>query len=156
MNVLTVRAKVKEEHVADAEAAVKRMFAAIEREQLEGIRYASVKLEDGVTFLALLEVEDGVENPLPGLRRPRSSTTASRGGTPSRRRSDRERWSGPTRSSPTRSPRVEVRAGGLVPEVAVLDRCGRAATTSVVQPSPGWATPSAEPVDGGTTPLAMG
>lgn len=67
MSVLTVRAKLKEEHVADAEAAVKRMFAAIERERLEGIRYASVKLEDGVTFLALLEVEDGVENPLPGL-----------------------------------------------------------------------------------------
>ena len=67
MNVLTVRAKVKEEHVADAEAAVKRMFAAIEREQLEGIRYASVKLADGVTFLALLELEDGVDNPLPGL-----------------------------------------------------------------------------------------
>ena len=67
MNVLTVRAKLKEEHVAEAEAAVERMFAAIERERLEGIRYASVKLEDGVTFLALLEIEDGVENPLPGL-----------------------------------------------------------------------------------------
>ena len=67
MNVLTVRAKLKEEHVADAEAAVKRMFAAIERERLEGIRYASVKLADGVTFLALLEIEDGVDNPLPGL-----------------------------------------------------------------------------------------
>ena len=67
MNVITVQAKLKEEHVADAEAAVKRMFAAIEREQLEGIRYASVKLEDGVSFLALLELEDGVENPLAGL-----------------------------------------------------------------------------------------
>jgi hypothetical protein len=43
------------------------MFAAIEREQLEGIRYASIKLEDGVTFLALLELEDGVENPLLAL-----------------------------------------------------------------------------------------
>ena len=43
------------------------MFAAIEREGLEGIRYASMKLDDGVTFLALLEVRDGVENPLPGL-----------------------------------------------------------------------------------------
>jgi hypothetical protein len=62
MSVLTVRAKLKEEHVADAEAAAKRMFAAIERERLEGIRYASVKLEDGVTFLALLEVDDGVEH----------------------------------------------------------------------------------------------
>ena len=67
MSVRTVRAKLKEEHVADAEAAVRRMFAAIERERLEGIRYASVKLKDGVTFLVLLEVEDGVENPLPGL-----------------------------------------------------------------------------------------
>ena len=67
MSVLTVRAKLKEEHVAEAEAAVKRMFAAIEREGLEGIRYASIRLQDGVTFLALLEVEDGVENPLPGL-----------------------------------------------------------------------------------------
>src|SRR4051812_40127579 len=67
MNVITVRATLKEEHVAEAEAAVRRMFAAIEGEGLEGIRYASVKLEDGVTFLALLEVEDGVENPLPGL-----------------------------------------------------------------------------------------
>ena len=67
MSVLTVRAKLKEEHVAEAEAAVRNMFAAIEREGLEGIRYASIKLADGVTFLALLELEDGVENPLQGL-----------------------------------------------------------------------------------------
>jgi hypothetical protein len=67
MSVLTVRARLKEEHIAEAEAAVKRMFAAIEREGLEGIRYASVRLEDGMTFMALLEIEDGVDNPLPGL-----------------------------------------------------------------------------------------
>ena len=40
MSVLTVRATLKQEHVADAEAAVRRMFAAIAREGLEGIRYA--------------------------------------------------------------------------------------------------------------------
>lgn len=67
MNVHTVRAKVKEEHVSEAEAAAKRMFAAIEREGLEGIRYASIKLDDGVTFLAVLELEDGVANPIPAL-----------------------------------------------------------------------------------------
>jgi hypothetical protein len=67
MTVTTVRATLKEEHVAEAEAAVRRMFAAIEREGIEGIRYASVRLEDGVTFLALLELEDGVEYPLFGL-----------------------------------------------------------------------------------------
>jgi hypothetical protein len=67
MSVFTVRATLKEEHVEEAVAAVKRMFAAIEREGLEGIRYASIQLEDGATFLALLEVEDGVENPLLAL-----------------------------------------------------------------------------------------
>lgn len=67
MSVLTVRATLKQEHVADAEAAVRRMFAAIAREGLEGIRYASIKLADGVTFVAMLEIEDGVENPLPAL-----------------------------------------------------------------------------------------
>ena len=67
MSVFTVRATLKEEHVDEAVAGVKRMFAAIEREGIEGVRYASVQLDDGVTFLALLEVEDGMENPLPGL-----------------------------------------------------------------------------------------
>jgi hypothetical protein len=124
MSVLTVRAKLKEEHVADAEAAVKRMFAAIERERLEGIRYASIKLEDGVTFLALLEVEEGVENPLPGLPEAQEFYDRLPGCTPSRRMSDRERWSGPTGSSPTRSPQDEVRVAEPVPDVAVLDRGG--------------------------------
>jgi len=63
-------AQVKEEHVSDAEAAAKRMFAAIEREGLEGIRYASIKLDDGVTFVAVLELEDGIENPIPALPSP--------------------------------------------------------------------------------------
>jgi hypothetical protein len=67
MTILTARAKLKEEHVAEAEAAVRRMFAAIEREGLEGIRYGSVRLEDGVTYLAILEIEDGQENPLSEL-----------------------------------------------------------------------------------------
>jgi hypothetical protein len=43
------------------------MFAAIRRAQPEGIRYASCRLADGVTCVALLEVDDGVENPLPAL-----------------------------------------------------------------------------------------
>jgi hypothetical protein len=67
MNITTVRATLKEAHVAEAEAAAKRMFAAIEREGIEGIRYASLKLQDGVTFLAVLELEDGAENPLLAL-----------------------------------------------------------------------------------------
>ena len=43
------------------------MFAAVNAAQPEGIRYASCLLPDGETFLAFLQVDDGVENPLPGL-----------------------------------------------------------------------------------------
>jgi hypothetical protein len=62
---LIVRAKVKPECVADVEAGVKKMFAAIAQAQPRGVRYSSSRLPDGVTFLAQLELGDGVENPLP-------------------------------------------------------------------------------------------
>jgi hypothetical protein len=62
-----VRSQIKPESVADLEAAATRMFAALDQEQPQGIRYASCKLSDGVTFVAILEVEDGVENPLPTI-----------------------------------------------------------------------------------------
>lgn len=65
MSVSIIRAKIKEEHVAAAEAGVEKMFAAVTQAQPEGIRYASCKLADGVTFVALLEVAEGAENPLP-------------------------------------------------------------------------------------------
>jgi hypothetical protein len=67
MSVLTVRAKVKEENVADVEAAAEKMFAAIEQAQPANVRYASCKLSDGVTFVALLQVDEGTDNPLPAL-----------------------------------------------------------------------------------------
>lgn len=67
MSVLLIRAKVHEDKVAEAEAATKKMFAAVEQAQPEGLRYASTKLADGVTFVAIVEVADGIENPLPGL-----------------------------------------------------------------------------------------
>ena len=67
MSILLVRSKVKAEAVPEVEAAVKRVFAALQRVQPQGIRYSSSLLPDGVTFVALLEVEDGVDNPLPTL-----------------------------------------------------------------------------------------
>jgi hypothetical protein len=57
----------KRESVTDVQAAAKTMFAAIDGAQPEGIRYASCLLPDGETFVALLQVDDGVENPLPGF-----------------------------------------------------------------------------------------
>jgi hypothetical protein len=67
MSVLMAQAKIKPEGVADVQAATKKMFAAINAADPEGIRYASVLLPDGETFVALLQVDDGVENPIPGL-----------------------------------------------------------------------------------------
>ena len=67
MNVLMVRSRVKGEHVAEVDAAAKRMFAALQQAQPQGIRYATCRLPDGVTYVALLEIDDGVDNPLPAL-----------------------------------------------------------------------------------------
>ncbi len=67
MNVLLVRSKVKAANVTEVEAAVKRVFAALQQEQPKGIRYTSCRLSDGVTYVALLELDDGVDNPLPAL-----------------------------------------------------------------------------------------
>jgi hypothetical protein len=63
MSVMMIRAKVKDESVDKVEAAAKRMFAGIDRDQPQGVRYASAKLADGVTFVILLALETS-ENPL--------------------------------------------------------------------------------------------
>jgi len=67
MSVQMVQAKIKAESVSDVQAAAKKMFAAINAAQPEGIRYASLLLPDGETFVALVQVDGGVENPLPGF-----------------------------------------------------------------------------------------
>ena len=67
MSVIMVRSTVKPECVDEAEVAVKEMFAAIAEAAPNGIRYAAGKVGDGNAFFALLEVEDGVDNPLPAL-----------------------------------------------------------------------------------------
>ena len=67
MSVLMVRSKVKEDSVAEVEAGIAKVFAAIDEAQPRGVRYTSCKAADGVTFMALLQLDDGVENPLFGL-----------------------------------------------------------------------------------------
>lgn len=64
MTVLMVRYQVREEDVADVEAAIRLAIAAVERERPAGVRYAMGKLADGVTFVGLLEFPDGTGNPL--------------------------------------------------------------------------------------------
>jgi hypothetical protein len=64
MNVIMIRPQLKADSVPAAEAAIKTMFAAIEAAKPKGVRYASCKLADGVTFVVLLALDEGIENPL--------------------------------------------------------------------------------------------
>jgi hypothetical protein len=67
MGLMMVRAKINVDSIDEIESAGRKLFSAIEREQLQGIRYASCRLPDGVTYLNLLQLEDGIQNPLPAL-----------------------------------------------------------------------------------------
>ena len=63
MSVMMIRTQVRPDRTAEVEAAVQKMFAAIKEAQPQGVRYASCKLLDGVTFVVILEL-DGPANPL--------------------------------------------------------------------------------------------
>jgi hypothetical protein len=67
MTVLIVRYQVREECVDDVSAGIEQMIAALGQEQPKGVRYALGRLLDGVTFVGLLELAEGVDNPLPGI-----------------------------------------------------------------------------------------
>ena len=64
MNVLMVRAKIKEENVADARAAVGKVIQALEQARLDDVRYTASLLSDGVTFIALVELSPDGSHPL--------------------------------------------------------------------------------------------
>jgi hypothetical protein len=65
--MLMLQATVRPECVAELEAAARTMFAAIDAAGPEGLHYSSVRSADGVTFVALLALDEGVENPLPAI-----------------------------------------------------------------------------------------
>ncbi len=65
MSVQMASAKINPESVTDVRAAARKLFAALNAAQPRGVRYAWGLLADGETFVALVEVEDGVENPIP-------------------------------------------------------------------------------------------
>lgn len=62
-----VRYTVQAEDAPQLDAAIERLFAAVHRQQPAGVRYWYGRLPDGATYVALLELDDGVDNPLPGL-----------------------------------------------------------------------------------------
>src|SRR4029453_5422917 len=67
MPVLMVRSKIKPEKPQTPRRRSTRVFSAIEQAQPAGVRYASSRLADGVSFVGLLEREDGADTPLAAL-----------------------------------------------------------------------------------------
>ena len=67
MTVHMAQAKVKAESVTEVQAAADKLFAALDAAHPDGVRYAWSVLPDGETFVALAQIDDGVQNPIPGL-----------------------------------------------------------------------------------------
>ena len=67
MNVLMVRAKIKEDNVADAQAAIGKVIQALDQTRPADVRYAASVLGDGVTFIALVELNPDGSHPLASL-----------------------------------------------------------------------------------------
>jgi hypothetical protein len=62
-----LRFTVDEADVPTVEAGVAEMMRAIEAANPDGVRYSVSRLPDGVTFVGLLELADGMANPLPAI-----------------------------------------------------------------------------------------
>lgn len=67
MSVVMVRQKVKDASIEEGEAAVRDLFATLDRVRPEGVRYASTRVVDSSTFVILLELAEGVEDPRPAI-----------------------------------------------------------------------------------------
>jgi quinol monooxygenase YgiN len=67
MNVMMIQAKLKAESVSDVEAAADKMFAAVKAAQPGGVKYASLRLADGVSAVALLALDDPEDNQLQAI-----------------------------------------------------------------------------------------
>jgi len=67
MSVMLLHQKVKDGKVEEAEAAARELFAALDRVHPEGIRYASTRVADSSTFVALVELADGTDDPRPAI-----------------------------------------------------------------------------------------
>lgn len=67
MSVVMVRQKVKDGSIEEGEAAVRDLFATLDRVRPEGVRYASTRVVDSSTFVILLELAEGIEDPRPAI-----------------------------------------------------------------------------------------
>jgi hypothetical protein len=63
MRQVMVRYKVKPDRVAENEALVRAVYDELHRTEPAGLRYATFRLDDGVSFVHVAETDDG-QNPL--------------------------------------------------------------------------------------------
>jgi hypothetical protein len=63
MRTVIVRYKVKPDRAEENEGLVRAVYDELRRSQPDGLRYATLRLDDGVSFVHLAEMEDGT-NPL--------------------------------------------------------------------------------------------
>lgn len=67
MTLQIVRFTTTPGHVDDLRAGLDAMLDALDAAGPAGVRYGALQLADGVSFLLMLELADGVENPLPAI-----------------------------------------------------------------------------------------
>ena len=64
MKRVLVRYKVKADKADENESFIKKVFAELKEKSPEGLRYASFKLDDGVSFVHIASIEAPGGNPL--------------------------------------------------------------------------------------------
>jgi hypothetical protein len=67
MRRVMVRYRVKADLVARNEELVRAVYAELDRSEPSGLRYATFRLEDGVTFVHIAETEEA-RNPLSDVK----------------------------------------------------------------------------------------
>jgi hypothetical protein len=63
MSVTMVRQKAKDGTLEEAEAAARDMFATLDRVRPQGFRYAATRVVDSSTYVILIELAEGSEDP---------------------------------------------------------------------------------------------
>jgi hypothetical protein len=67
MSQVMIRYTVKPEHAEENERLVRAVYEELARTEPSGLRYATFKLDDGVSFVHVAANETGGETPLRGV-----------------------------------------------------------------------------------------
>ncbi|MGA7155846.1 MAG: hypothetical protein WBY53_03315 [Acidobacteriaceae bacterium] len=65
--LLMAQFTIKEEVLQDFQAARDKILSALSQERPKGVRYTWCVMPDERSFMGLLELDEGIENPLPNL-----------------------------------------------------------------------------------------